>query len=156
MKLRVILMLLLLMPSIAFARTRPAARHRSPAPTRDTGIGIIIGMPFGISGKYWLSGRNAIDGAFSIISKNDLYLHAMYLWHDYSAFPEPEEGKLPFYYGVGPVIYYDNIGVRGVFGIEYIFADYPFDIFIELAPVLTMAPEFNFGFTGGIGGRYFF
>ncbi len=127
------------------------------AQERDMGAGLVIGDPVGISGKMWLSRRNAVDGAFSVVSGNKLYLHGDYLWHDYAAFPEPEEGKLPLYYGVGARIISDGqFGVRGVIGIEYIFDGYPFDLFLELAPVLDIAEDAGLRFTGGFGGRYFF
>jgi hypothetical protein len=123
---------------------------------RKAGAGIIIGSPTGVSFKYWMGNRNAIDAAFSIISKNDLYLHADYLWHDYAALPRPEEGRLPLYYGIGAAVASsDKVGIRGVIGIEYLFADYPFDIFLELAPVLLIAPDVDLTFTGGLGARYF-
>ena len=123
---------------------------------RDFGAGIAVGLPTGITAKYWLGSSNTIDAAFGMASGDDVYFHVDYLWHDYHALPLPEEGKLPLYYGVGPVVKSSNhIGIRGVIGIEYLFADYPFDLFIELAPVLTMSPEGDFGFTGLLGGRYY-
>jgi hypothetical protein len=121
------------------------------------GLGIVIGYPLGITGKYWLGTRNAVDGALAVFGENDLYLHMDYLWHDYRAFPKPEEGKLPLYYGVGgSLASHHGLGVRGVIGINYLFQGYPFDLFMELGPVLYFAPDVDLTFTGGIGGRYYF
>jgi hypothetical protein len=123
---------------------------------RDFGAGIAIGNPTGISGKYWLNSRNAVDGELAFPGSNDVYLHVDYLWHDYNAFPKPEQGRLPLYYGVGGFASVDRVGPRGVIGIEYIFAKNPFDLFLELAPELNIAPSLGMTLTGGIGGRYFF
>jgi hypothetical protein len=120
------------------------------------GLGIVVGSPTGISGKYWIDSRHAIDGVFSLPGKNEVYLHGDYLWHDFRAFPAPERGRLPLYYGVGGVASSDRVGVRGIGGIEYIFDDYPFDLFLELAPVMGLAPDFDLSFAGGLGGRYYF
>ena len=124
---------------------------------KNMGAGIVIGSPVGITGKYWLSRENAIDGVFSVLGSNEIYLHADYLWHDYRAFPEPEEGKLPLYYGVGGSFTSDgDVSVRVPVGIAYMFEGYPFDVFLELAPVITFFHDEGFGLRGGIGARYYF
>jgi len=136
--------LLLLLSGFAIARDR------------DFGAGIILGSPTGVSGKLWLGGRRtALDAALSVVS-DGLYLHVDYLWHDYTALPKPEKGRLPLYYGIGGRISGSDLGARGVIGIEYIFAGYPFDLFFELAPVISLVPDVGFHLTGGLGGRYFF
>jgi hypothetical protein len=133
-----------------------AARARGHSGGRGFGAGIVIGSPTGINGKYWLGARHAIDGTLSVLSKDEVYLHGDFLWHDYAAFPKPEEGRLPLYYGVGGVLTSERLGVRGVIGISYIFDGYPFDIFLELAPVMYIYDTFDLRFTGGLGARYYF
>jgi hypothetical protein len=124
------------------------------------GLGLIIGEPTGLSGKYWINPWTAIDGAFawSIDKKSGVHLHSDYLWHDYRII-SVIKGKLPIYYGVGARIVFatDNIfGVRGVAGLNYIFDGTPLDIFIELVPILDIAPKVGFDFNGAIGIRYYF
>lgn len=131
-------------------------RAQNRGQDRTLGAGMVIGYPLGVSGKYWLNPRTAFDAAFSVVSSNELYLHVSYLVHDFTAFPGPETGSLPFYYGLGPQVSGDKFGIRVPFGIEYIFSDYPFGIFMELAPVFRLAPGFDLNFTGGIGARYYF
>ncbi len=124
------------------------------------GLGLIVGEPTGLSGKYWINPWTAIDGAFawSIDKKSGVHLHSDYLWHDYRII-SVIKGKLPIYYGVGARIVFatDNIfGVRGVAGLNYIFDGTPLDIFIELVPILDIAPKVGFDFNGAIGIRYYF
>jgi len=124
------------------------------------GLGLIIGEPTGLSGKYWINPWTAIDGAFawSIDKKSGVHLHSDYLWHDYRII-SVIKGKLPIYYGVGARIVFatDNIfGVRGVAGLNYIFDVTPLDIFIELVPILDIAPKVGFDLNGAIGIRYYF
>ena len=124
------------------------------------GLGLIIGEPTGLSGKYWISPWTAIDGAFawSIDKNSGVHLHSDYLWHDYRII-SVIKGKLPIYYGVGARIVFatnNNFGVRGVAGLNYIFDGTPLDIFLELVPILDIAPKVGFDFNGAIGIRYYF
>ena len=124
------------------------------------GLGLILGEPTGLSGKYWISPWTAIDGAFawSIDKKSGVHLHSDYLWHDYRII-SVIKGKLPIYYGVGARVVFatDNIfGVRGVAGLNYIFDGTPLDIFLEIVPILDIAPKAGFDFNGAIGIRYYF
>ena len=124
------------------------------------GLGLILGAPTGLSMKYWTGPVNAIDGAFAwSVGKDDgVHLHADYLWHDFRII-SVIKGKLPIYYGVGGRILFSDqnaVGVRGVAGINYLFEGVPLDIFLELVPILDLAPEMGFDFNGAIGIRYFF
>jgi hypothetical protein len=73
-----------------------------------------------------------------------------------------DKGRLPFYYGIGGRIKFaennndDFIGVRVPFGLAYIFATAPVDIFFELVPILDLAPDTDFDFNAALGARYFF
>jgi len=124
------------------------------------GLGLILGEPTGLSGKYWISPWSAIDGAFawSIDKKSGVQIHSDYLWHNYQII-SVIKGKLPIYYGIGARIVFasDNIfGVRGVVGLDYLFDGTPLDIFLEIVPVLDLAPKVGFDFNGAIGIRYYF
>lgn len=126
----------------------------------DVGVGFIAGDPTGISGKIWLSNTNALDliAGFSTSSEY-IELRADYVWHEFSLFPV-KSGQLPLYYGMGlgtaiarnaPVL-----SVRGVVGIEYLFATAPLDVFLELGPGAAIIPDSRFDFSGGLGMRFFF
>jgi hypothetical protein len=130
------------------------------AQDRGFGLGIILGEPTGVSGKLWTSGTNAFDfaAAWSFSGNGNLLLQADYVWHIFRLIPVPE-GKLPFYVGVGGrVVFSDDatIGVRVPLGLDYMFSNAPVDIFVELVPILNLAPSTDFDFNGGIGARYWF
>ena len=130
------------------------------AQDRGFGLGIILGEPTGVSGKLWTSGENAFDfgAAWSFQGDGHLLLQADYVWHIFRLIPV-SSGKLPFYVGVGGrVVFADDptIGVRVPLGLDYMFSNAPVDIFLELVPILDLAPSTDFDFNGGIGARYWF
>ena len=68
---------------------------------------------------------------------------------------------MPLYFGVGGRIKFrddkdDDIGIRVPIGLAYMFANDPFDIFLEVVPILDLSPDTYFGFNAAIGGRWFF
>ncbi|MDI6808326.1 MAG: DUF3996 domain-containing protein [Candidatus Eisenbacteria bacterium] len=133
------------------------------------GVGVIVGEPTGISIKTWISGTRAVDGAAAwSLSENEAFqFHADYLIHNFTLLKLKEsEGRLPVYYGVGARIRLNNgdgandgnasVGVRIPFGIAYMFARHPIDIFLEVVPILDVAPDTDFDINAAIGARYYF
>ncbi|MGQ0644219.1 MAG: hypothetical protein ACT4O3_01860 [Elusimicrobiota bacterium] len=123
----------------------------------DIGVGIILGSPTGLSGKYWLGTTTAIDAALGF---GDLSLHGDYLWHIADLFPQPKQGKLPAYWGVGARIKDKKddteFGIRGVGGMAYWFPRHPVELFLELVPVFEITPDAGLGLDVGLGVRYYF
>ena len=126
------------------------------------GLGIILGEPTGISGKYYLNETHAIDGAvaWSLSGDNDFHLHGDYLFHEYSLI-EPDKGKLPVYVGIGGRFLFrqsrdTEFGVRIPVGLNYIFATIPIDLFGEIVPILDLFPDVEFDLEGAIGARFYF
>ena len=133
------------------------------------GMGIILGEPTGLSAKAWTSNDNAFDFAIAWSFNNyhhdndyhndgDVLLQADYVWHFFNTI-SVSSGKLPVYVGVGArVVLADDpsIGIRIPVGIDYLFANAPIDIFLELVPILDLSPATDFGIGGGIGIRYWF
>jgi len=135
------------------------------------GLGIILGEPTGLSAKAWTSTDNAFDFAIAWSFNNyhhdnnndynndgDVLLQADYVWHFFNAI-SVSKGKLPIYVGIGArVVLADdpNFGIRIPVGIDYLFADAPIDVFLELVPILDLSPSSDFGIGGGIGIRYWF
>lgn len=124
------------------------------------GMGLILGEPTGLSAKLWTSSDNAFDfaAAWSFRGRGHLLLQADYVWHFFRLLPVPS-GKLPLYIGFGGrVILADDphIGIRIPVGLDYLFADAPIDVFMELVPILDLSPSTKFGVGGGLGIRYWF
>lgn len=130
--------------------------------SNNTGLGIIVGEPTGVSFKYWLDKNSAIDAAaaWSFTSQGAFHIHADYLLHSFDLFTITGGGKLPLYYGIGGRLKFvsDNtrLGVRIPVGLEYIFPDKKIDIFLEIVPLLDLAPKTEFTLNAALGARYFF
>ena len=121
------------------------------------GIGIILGEPTGLSAKLYTGSSNAFDFAAAWSFKGDghLLLQADYVWH--SSLTRASSGELMLYYGIGGrVIFQDDprFGARIPIGLDYQFTSAPIDIFLELVPILDLAPSTNFNLGGGIGVRF--
>jgi len=134
------------------------------------GLGLIVGEPTGLSVKYWLDDKQAVDGAvaWSFWDDDGLSLHADYLWHNYEFLNVGEtDGKVPLYFGGGTRLKFrhnegrhhdDNdlvFGLRAPVGISYIFNGKPLDLFAEIAPILDLAPDVDLAFSIAVGVRYY-
>jgi hypothetical protein len=163
----------------ADARPRPAGRRTSSFQANKTfGLGIMIGAPTGLSGKYYLGSDTAIDFGIGAIygyrGRDGLHLHMDYLWHPLSLV-SAEPFELPLYFGIGGRFYsvdydrddrvYDDVqalGVRVPVGVAFDFNNIPMDIFIELALVFDFIfddyydDDFDVDFNPAVGIRYYF
>lgn len=127
------------------------------------GLGIIIGEPTGIDAKIFLSKKNALEFAlaWSLNDDNDLHIQGDYLWHNYTLIDLDSSDEMPLFFGIGGrVILRDHpddvVGIRFPVGLAYMFANYPFDIFAEIVPILDVAPDSDFDLEGAIGARFWF
>jgi hypothetical protein len=126
------------------------------------GLGIIVGEPTGITGKLFTSETTAISGAaaWSLGGSDRFHIQVDYLMHRYDPI-RVEQGRAPIYFGLGGRIVLRNdkdtrVGLRIPVGVAYEFENAPFDTFLELAPVLDIAPSTDFFLEGTIGGRFYF
>lgn len=129
------------------------------AQNKGFGIGIIVGEPTGVSLKYWTSSSTAFDGAvaWSFIDNGALHLHADYLIHNFTLITV-STGKLPFYYGIGArikLVDKTRLGVRVPVGLAYLMNGTPIDFFLEIVPILDLAPKTDFKINAAIGARYY-
>ena len=138
-----------------------AAAQNSFGQDRGFGLGIILGEPTGISMKGWLSHANAIDAgvAWSFRKETSFHVHADYLWHSFDVFRTKEE--IPLYYGIGGRIkvgrYEETrLGARIVVGVDFLMHDAPLDFFLEVAPILDLAPSTELNGNAGLGARFWF
>jgi hypothetical protein len=130
------------------------------AGAHEFGLGAIIGEPTGINGKIWSGDYSAVDFAmaWSLDDDDAFNFHAGYLVHDYGVF-NVTRGRLPLYYGIGGRVLNasdTHLGLRGVLGLNYLFARSPVDLFFEIAPVLDIVPETEMDLEGGVGMRFYF
>lgn len=157
----------------AEARPRPSGGSNFQA-NKTFGLGIMLGAPTGLSGKYFLGPDRALDFGVGFINyyrgRDGLHLHMDYLFHPVSLVSVPEF-ELPLYFGIGGRFFsfddndnddVDNFafGVRAPIGISFDLTRTPIDIFFELALVIDFFSGYrdNVGtdLNGAIGFRYYF
>ncbi len=142
------------------AATILAALAPSPAGA-DIGVGIIAGEPSGFSFKWWAEDGTAVDAVTGwSLGDGDFYAHCDYLWHRVIEDLEIG-GSVPLYYGIGARLLLredkdSKIGVRIPIGLDYLFDNERFDIFVEIAPIFNFVPETDFDLSGGVGARFYF
>lgn len=133
------------------------------------GLGIVLGDPNGVIGKYNFSDSFALDFAvgLGLFGGNHLNSRVDVLWQ--FDIKEWSAGSLDWYIGVGAQFGFffgdhrpgnrgDDLwfGARVPGGVRFFFTGAPFDVFAEIAPGLWFAPGAYFEFDGCIGGRYWF
>ncbi len=163
----------------ADARPRPTHVERFSA-NKTFGLGLMLGAPTGLSGKWFISGDTAIDFGVGAIGyyrgREGLHLHADHLWHPL-VIAKAEPFWLPLYFGVGGRMFFfdddfddDNdrddrdgvaLGVRAPVGIAMDFNNVPLDVFFELALVMDFFLDYDdddidIDLNGAIGARYWF
>ena len=136
------------------------AAETASAQEKNVGLGFIVGEPTGIDAKFNLTEVHALEFAlaWSLSDENDLHIQGDYLWHKYDVI-KVRKGVLPLFFGVGGRIEFrdvadDRVGIRFPVGLDYYFSGAPFDVFVELAPVLDLAPDTDFDIEAAIGGRF--
>ncbi len=153
------------------AEARPRPQASSFSANKSFGIGIMIGAPTALSGKYYLGADTAVDFGVGVIRgfrRDGLHLHADFLWHP-ATLVTAEPFVMPFYLGIGGRIAdfeddpdYDgddefNLGVRAPIGLMLDFNEVPLDIFFELALVIDFIGDDDIAdFNGALGVRYYF
>lgn len=131
------------------------------AQNKGFGIGVIIGEPTGLSAKGWISTKSALDFglAWSFRRNGFLHVHADYLWHFYDVLDNSSERFVP-YLGLGGRVGARSgnamVGVRLVGGLAWWPRNSPIDVFLEIAPIVDLAPATELSANGGIGIRFYF
>jgi hypothetical protein len=156
--------------SLSEARPRPKRNSKSFEANKTFGLGLMVGVPSGLSGKYYLSQDTALDFGVGVFGRygRDLHLHLDFLWHPV-VLASPEAFWMPLYFGVGGRMldHQDNrdfvddshLGIRAPLGIMFDFNNVPLDIFLELALVVDLIHDGNHGYSDvnlSLGLRYYF
>jgi hypothetical protein len=154
-----------------------AATPRSWGQTRNNnlGLGFVLGSPTALSLKYFQNRQEALDAGLAF-SGSQLLLYGDYLRHFPHALAkqDPVLARITPYVGVGPFLtlrtsdndkYHrhglrDNgdhfaIGARIPFGLEWLSAEVPVGISLELAPGIAIIPATSGILHASIGFRYY-
>jgi hypothetical protein len=132
------------------------------ANSEKLGVGLIVGEPTGLTLKAWQDTTHAIDFGLGWTAEHNenFHVHADYLFHDFSIF-KPGTGRMALYYGVGGAISRksgDNtyVGIRVPFGISYLLANSPLELFGELAPRADFSSNSHLLIDASFGIRFYF
>lgn len=156
---------------VAEARPRPKKAKRFTA-NKGFGLGLMVGAPTGLSGKYFYARDKAFDfgvGAIRYYRERDgLHLHVDHLWHPVSLLSD-RAFELPVYLGLGVRVFdFDDdredhglaVGARAPLGIAFDFNNVPLDLFVELALVVDLFVDYGDRYgadvNGAVGLRYYF
>lgn len=128
--------------SFCFCIVCAAAAACSAAESQE--LGIIIGEPTGLSYKRSLGPNRAMDAAaaWAFSGPDRLHLHAGHLWFKNDAFNKG--ARLPLYYGIGGRLKLEDkskLGIRLPVGLQYFFPESRLTLFLEIAPILDLAPD---------------
>jgi hypothetical protein len=156
-KAKVLAVVLMLASTALFAHERLSAG--------DIGVGVLLGEPTGVSAKYWLNDRQAIDAAvaWSCGEGGSWQVHGDWLWHNFDVIHVGGASGTPSaYYGLGALLKTEEhhnddsiFGVRFPLGINYLFGDAPFELFGEVVPVLNLTPDAEVDLNVSVGLRYY-
>jgi len=152
-----------LIAALALALAAPAMAQ-SQGDNKYAGVGFIVGEPTGLSAKFFLNNEHALQFAlaWSLSGQNEMHLQGDYVWHRYNLIDLKNGDELPLYFGVGGRFIFsegdedDIFGIRFPVGLDYLFTNYPFDIFAEIVPILDLTPDSDFDLEGAIGARFWF
>ncbi|MBA3818612.1 MAG: hypothetical protein H0X17_06940 [Deltaproteobacteria bacterium] len=144
------------------------------------GLGLELGSPSGLNGKYFLSESTALNFGVGWIydryyydDRDGIHLYLDHLWHPF-LLASADAFQLPFYVGIGARLWsFDDrrdrfeddsgfaLGARVPLGIAFDFNNIPLDIFVQL----TFVVDVLFGYRderaglhleGSVGIRYWF
>jgi hypothetical protein len=129
--------------------------------SRPMGLGLMLGNPTGLSGKYWLNQKNAIDAGLGISLGHECEgnLHSDYLWHKENAFYYKEVNPLDLYYGLGGRMEFSDsieLGLRVPIGLVWKMEEKKAEFFSEIAPIFDFLGKVGIEMSLGIGARYYF
>lgn len=131
------------------------------AAANQLGLGVMLGNPTGLNGKYWLDNKHAVDGgaAFAFGKRTNLSLHSDYLFHSEEAFYYNDVHPLDFYFGLGGRMEFGdaiNLGIRLPVGLVHRMKNDSADIFTEIAPILDFIGRSGLDLHLAVGARYYF
>ncbi|MCO4746725.1 MAG: hypothetical protein KC912_18160 [Proteobacteria bacterium] len=134
---------------------------------KNIGVGLVLGEPTGVTGKFYLSKNHAIDvtlgtGTYDNDRDSRLWVHGVYLWHPSVLHSDPDF-DLGWHVGVGGFVADRHnrdgasIGARVPAGLDFTLSKVPLQFFADVAADVELVPDVVELYLGlGLGGRYFF
>jgi hypothetical protein len=137
----------------AQARPRPGGHlgGRSFEANKTFGLGLELGAPTGIMGKWFFASDRALDfgigDVYRYFNRSGLHLYGDFLFHP-TSLASNESFELPLYVGIGARLWdfrdagqpapNDAVafGIRVPVGVAFDFNNVPIDFFIQVVPVL--------------------
>ena len=161
--------LLLTLAALAQVPVEEVNRGSAVAPERQGGpfgIGIAVGAPSGVTGKYWLGNWSAFQfsagGDSGVVG--DLAVTADYVLQFRPVHTGVREVSVPMHIGGGmnlggnvdqDIVGRWLVGPRAVAGLSVLFRDLPVGIYFETAPTFYLIETFSWSIDGQIGIRYY-
>jgi len=121
------------------------------------GVGVTLGYPTGLTARYGMDDFRVL-GNLTWDYDSSVYLDAGVLYD----LTEVEVADLPIYINGGALV---GLGVsggkiavsfNGVVGASYYLNDYPVEVFLNLAPGVSVLPSMGWSFKGGLGALWYF
>lgn len=143
------------------------------------GLGLELGQPSGLNGKWFYGPSTALDFGVGVIYHNfyvdgdGFHAYLDHLWHP-TQLASNAHFKLPFYVGVGGRMWFFDyrcgggvcanasvFGVRVPLGIAFDFNKIPLDVFAQFVPTVDFYRNYRdrtlyIGVDFSIGARYWF
>lgn len=128
---------------------------------RPLGLGVMIGNPTGVNGKYWIDSTRAYDGGVGISPGTDWEgsVHGDYLWHKADFLYFDEIHPLDLYYGLGGRMEFSDsieLGIRTPVGVVWKIPEERAEFFGEAAPIFDFLGNIGVELSFGFGARYYF
>ncbi len=144
---------------LAVALAASAAVSVRAADIPKLGAGVVLGVPFGVTAKYWLDPKYAVQSHLGV-SDGDLTMSADVVKNFDQVLPRKLPGaRMPVYLGLGLKIKTERstfVGVRFVAGVSMFHSTKPIEFFMEVAPVLRVSPSADGSLDGAVGVRLYF
>jgi hypothetical protein len=129
------------------------------AENEKLGAGVVLGVPFGVTAKYWLDPVYAVQSHLGV-SDGEFTMNADFLKNFDKVLPRKvPEFRMPVYAGLGLKVKSERetfLGIRFVAGVSMFHSKKPIEFFLEIAPVLRLAPSEGGTFDGAVGVRRYF
>lgn len=134
----------------------------------DLGLGLNIGWPTGLAGKWWYSDDQGVAFGVGLGGFSGAGGYVDWVWSPILLHSSPEFAVAPYFgggafFGLFPLIYtpfttagFFSLGLEVPLGIAVNTGEYPLEIFAELAPGVSVLPHIGVGTRASVGFRWYF